>query len=121
MPSCLTLPVIGRLVVMRKLKFRIGIALLVIACVYAATFGIWWVKRPRTAQTEDGRTVWLVEVGSDRFLPGNEYLWYPGFWTLQHVFGYQPVGFVVETDRDVGYRAKNPPDEWLRALHGQAE
>src|SRR5919109_34733 len=31
-------------------------ALLVIGCAYAAIFGIWWFKRPRTAQTVDGRT-----------------------------------------------------------------
>jgi hypothetical protein len=104
-----------------KLRIRICIALLVIGCAYAAIFCVWWVKRPRTAKTLDGRTVWLVEVGSDQFLPGGEYLWYPAFWTLQHAFGYQPIGFAVGTNRDVGYWARNPPDEWLRLLNGHAK
>jgi hypothetical protein len=107
------------LIVMRRFKVRICIALLAIGCAYAAIFCVWWVRLPRTAQTVDGRTVWLVEISSDHRLPGGDYLWYPAFWTLQHVFAYQPVGFAVETDRDVGYWARNPPDEWLRILHGQ--
>ncbi len=105
----------------RRLTLGICIAVLVLGCVYAAVFSVWWAKRPRESQTVDGRTVWVVEVSSDRALPGGEYLWYPAFWTVQNVFGYQPVGFAVEEDRDVGYYARNPPAEWLRTLHGQAE
>src|SRR5438876_8173925 len=106
---------------MRRFRVRICVALLSVVCAYAAIFGIWWAKRPRTAQSVGGRTVWLVEVHSDRFLPGGEYLWYPAFWTLQHVFGYRAVGFAPEADKDVVFWARNPPVEWLRILHGQSE
>ena len=106
---------------MRKFKLRICIVFILIGCAYAAVFAVWWAKRPRTAQTVGSKTVWIVEVGSDRLLPGGEYLWYPAFWTVRHVFGYQAVGFAPEAERDVVFYARNPPAEWLKILHGQSE
>jgi len=102
---------------MRRRKLYILIAILVCLSAYAAVFAIWWGNCPRNARSIGDRTVWIVECHS-RNVPldglGGEYLWYPAFWTLQHVFGYRAVGFAVGQEEDVVYWVRNPPAEWLR-------
>lgn len=63
----------------------------------------------------------LVEIHSDRLLPSGEYLWYAGFWALEHVVGYPVVGLTPEEDKDVVFGARNPRPERLRILHGQSK
>ena len=87
----------------------ICVVLLAVVFAYAAIFGIWWSKHPRTAQRVDGQMMSLVEVYSDRSLPGAENVWLPAFWTLQHIFGYRVVGFAPGADKDVVFWARNPP------------
>ncbi len=106
---------------MRKWVLRACVAAVVMVIGYAAVFGIWWGKRPRTAKSVAGRTVWIVEVDSKTVPFGGQYFWYPGFWTLQSVFRYRCVGFAPQADGDVSFWARNPPDEWLRMLKGHSD
>lgn len=69
--------------------------------IYTGTFSFWWLRSPARLEMFQGRRVHIVEFQFNSVSWRTESVWVPAFWFMEHVYGYEPDGFVAMGDDSV--------------------
>ena len=88
----------------RRRIIQAFVGLLVILGVYVGVFSYWWFQNPVTTKTLRGRQVRIVQFRFNAFSWHTRLIWQPAFWFVEHVRGYEMVGYAaMEKDSVIEY------------------
>jgi hypothetical protein len=82
----------------RRLAFLIFLTLFF---AYVGTFVSWWLGSPTQVRIVEGKQVRSVEFHMTSFRWHTRALWYPAFWFMQNVRGYESGGSILAYEESV--------------------
>jgi hypothetical protein len=92
---------------------KILFVVLTLLFAYVGTFSYWWQQSPRKLRmTKGGIQVEVVEFEFNKVSWHTQMLWFPAFWSMEHVFGYQQDSLLaMEEHSVVRYVRPAPPSK----------
>ena len=77
------------------------IVFLVLFVGYVGTFSYWWLHSPTKELTIRGERVHEVQFTFNSISWHTQIIWLPAFWFMEHVCGYERVGFIAMYEHSI--------------------
>ena len=68
---------------------------------YVSTFSYWWLTSPTKELVIQGHKVHEVQFTYNKVSYYTGPIWIPAFWFMQHVCGYEEVGFIAMYEKSI--------------------